>query len=157
MNDSYLDNPKFNTPYETPAWRQFVLCQEVGHPFGLDHQDVTFDNANLGSCMDYTNDPDGGPGGASETDPSNEHPNQHDYDQLATIYGHTDGKNTFTRATRFAAPKASADNGDDDDLGAPADKKDGKGRVILFVKELGGGAKKFTWVKWSDWHPSNAN
>lgn len=149
MNDSYLDNPGFITPYETPAWRQFVICQEVGHPFGLDHQDVVFDNANLGSCMDYTSDPDGSVKGQL----SNLHPNQHDYDQLATIYGHTDGKNTFTRATRFGAPKASAD---DDDKGEPTGKKDGKGRDILFVKQLGAGEKKFTWVKWADWNPSDA-
>jgi hypothetical protein len=53
MNDSY-----FNTAtYNTPSWRQFVMCQEVGHTFGLDHQDENFDNLNLGTCMDYTNDP----------------------------------------------------------------------------------------------------
>ena len=59
--------------YNTPAYRRFVTCQELGHDFGLDHQDEVFDNPNLGSCMDYTNDPDGGAGGASATDPSNEH------------------------------------------------------------------------------------
>jgi hypothetical protein len=150
MNDSYMDNPKFITPYETPAWRQFVMCQEIGHPFGLDHQDVTFDNANLGSCMDYTDDPDG----TTKDQLSNLHPNSHDYDQLATIYTHLDSNNTFTRATRFAAPKASAD--DDEDLGTPTEKRDGKGRVILFEKDLGGGKKKFTWVKWSDWNPSDS-
>jgi hypothetical protein len=32
-----------------------------------------------------------GAGGASSSDPSNEHPNQHDYDQLAAIYAHLDG------------------------------------------------------------------
>jgi hypothetical protein len=36
--------------------------------------------------MDYTRDP-GGP-------PSNEHPNRHDYDQLRTIYAHTDPRTT---------------------------------------------------------------
>jgi hypothetical protein len=36
--------------------------------------------------MDYTNDPDGGPGGASNNDPDNEHPNNHDYTQLMSIY-----------------------------------------------------------------------
>ena len=85
LNDTY-----FNTStYNTPAWRRLVFCQEVGHDYGLAHQDETFDNPNLGSCMDYTNDPDGGAGGASSTDPSNEYPNQHDYDQLAAIYGHS--------------------------------------------------------------------
>ncbi len=33
------------------------MCQEIGHDFGLDHQDENFNNPNLGTCMDYTNDP----------------------------------------------------------------------------------------------------
>lgn len=37
--------------------RCLVTCQEVGHTFGLDHRDENFDNGNLGTCMDYTNDP----------------------------------------------------------------------------------------------------
>ena len=67
LNDTY-----FNTStYNTEAWRNLVSCQEVGHTFGLDHQDENFNNPNLGTCMDYTNDPS-----------SNQHPNQHDYDHL---------------------------------------------------------------------------
>jgi hypothetical protein len=58
------------------------MCQEIAHDFGLDHQDEAFSNPNLGSCMDYTNDPDG--------PPSNEHPNAHDFEQLAAIYAHSD-------------------------------------------------------------------
>lgn len=91
LNDTYFDTPTYNTP----AWRRMVTCQEIGHDFGLAHQDEAFDNANLGSCMDYTNDPDGGAGGASSNDPSNEHPNQHDYDQIATIYQHLDSTTTI--------------------------------------------------------------
>lgn len=79
MNDSY-----FNTPtYNTSAWRQLVMCQEIAHGFGLGHQDEDFDNANLGTCMDYTNDPS-----------SNQHPNKHDYDQLESIYSHLDSVTT---------------------------------------------------------------
>src|SRR3990170_3861695 len=82
LNDTY-----FNTvTYNTPAWRRLVMCQEIGHDFGLDHQDENFSNQNLGTCMDYTNDPDGG--GAYGQ--SNERPNGHDYDQLITIYRHVD-------------------------------------------------------------------
>ncbi len=87
MNDTY-----FNTaPYNTPAYRNLVMCQEVGHTFGLDHQDENQTNPNLGTCMDYTRDPDG--------PPSNEHPNQHDYDQLAAIYAHTDSSTTVGSST----------------------------------------------------------
>lgn len=95
VNDTY-----FNTPtYNTTAWRNLVMCQEVGHTLGLDHQDENFNNANLGTCMDYTNDPDGGAGGASSNDPSNEHPNAHDYAQLVTIYSHTDSITTVGSIT----------------------------------------------------------
>jgi hypothetical protein len=62
------------------------MCQEVGHTLALDHQDVNQTNRNLGTCMDYTRDPDGLQ--------SNEHPNSHDYGQLTTIYGHTDSFST---------------------------------------------------------------
>lgn len=48
LNDTY-----FNTStYNKPEWRQMVTCQEVGHTFGLDHQDTNFSNTNLGTCMD---------------------------------------------------------------------------------------------------------
>lgn len=88
MNDTYFNTPKYNTS----AWRQMVMCQEVGHTFSLDHQDETFDNPNLGTCMDYTNNPS-----------TNQHPNQHDYDELATIYSHLDA--TTTVGTTSAASK----------------------------------------------------
>jgi hypothetical protein len=79
VNDTY-----FNTStYNTTAWRNLVMCQEVGHTFGLDHQDENFNNANLGTCMDYTNDPS-----------TNQHPNKHDYDELVIIYSHLDDHTT---------------------------------------------------------------
>jgi hypothetical protein len=88
MNDTY-----FNTAtYNTPAWRRLVMCQEIAHDFGLAHQDEGFGNPNLGSCMDYTSNPAG--------PPSNEHPNQHDYDQLMSIYGgHNDTTTTVAAAS----------------------------------------------------------
>ena len=77
MNDSYYVP---GGSYDTPAWRALVLCQEVGHDFGLDHQDEDFNNANLNTCMDYTNDPE-----------SNQHPNSHDMAELDSIYAHVGG------------------------------------------------------------------
>jgi hypothetical protein len=83
LNDTYFNQ----APYNTAAYRQFVTCQEIGHTFGLDHQDENQTNTNLGSCMDYTRDPDG-----SQNDQlSNERPNSHDYEELAIIYSHNDG------------------------------------------------------------------
>lgn len=80
MNDTYLGSAD-------AAKRLGVMCQEVGHDFGLGHQDEDFNNPNLGTCMDYTNDWS-----------TNQHPNQHDYDQLALIYGHSDSTSTTGKA-----------------------------------------------------------
>lgn len=77
LNDSYFNM----TSYNTAPWKNLVMCQELAHTFGLDHQDEEFANANLGTCMDYTNNPLG--------PPSNERPNTHDYEELEAIYAHT--------------------------------------------------------------------
>ena len=78
INDTYFITPKYNFP----PFKSLVMCQEVGHTFGLAHQDEIQTNTNLGSCMDYSNNPAG--------PPSNERPNQHDYDELNLIYLHLD-------------------------------------------------------------------
>ena len=137
MNDTYFNKALYNTP----AWRRLVMCQEIAHDFGLGHQDETFDNTNLGSCMDYTNDPDG----TIKNQLSNEHPNQHDFDQLATIYTHLDSITTIGR-TIFS-------NGNHNDAADAAEwgksiRKDGKGRTSLYERDLGKGDKVFTFVLW---------
>ena len=73
VNDSYFTSP----PYSTGDWSRSVMCQEIGHTFGLDHQDENFNNESLLTCMDYQNPPY----------PS---PNFHDYAQLELIYQHLD-------------------------------------------------------------------
>lgn len=147
MNDTYFTT----TTYNTPAWRRLVMCQEVAHGFGLAHQDETFNNANLGSCMDYTNDPDGGAGGASAVDPSNEHPNAHDFAQLETIYGHLDSGTTVAQSTlpqEFGKLQAALKGGaDHEEFGAPIGY-DGHGRANEFRKDVGGGESVITHVFW---------
>ena len=78
LNDTYFSQ----SPYNAPAWKQSVTCQELGHNVGLDHQDEDFNNTSLFSCMDYQN-------------PPYEYPNSHDYEQLATIYGHLDSYDSY--------------------------------------------------------------
>ena len=47
MNDTYLkdaSNPE----------KQFAMCHEIGHGVGLPHRNENANNADLGSCLDYT-------------------------------------------------------------------------------------------------------
>jgi hypothetical protein len=152
LNDSYFSSGSYNTP----AWRALVACQEIGHDFGLGHQDEVFGNYNLGTCMDYTNAPAGGTVGGFNYGPSNEHPNQHDTDELNIIYGHTDTYTTTLAATNFgvrqvghAVPQALPDPGNTAaEWGTPV-HRDGKGRADLFVRPLPTGGKMLTHVFWA--------
>ena len=71
-------------PYNTTPWKRLVICQEIGHNFGLGHVNVVFGNRNVGSCMDYTNDPDGG----GAYGPSNMRPYAHDYALINSKHNH---------------------------------------------------------------------
>ncbi len=76
LNDTYFSSPS----YADEVWKQLVACQEIGHDYGLTHQNEDFSTDLTNSCMEYTSLPAG-----------NDHPDQHDYDQLNVIYGsHTD-------------------------------------------------------------------
>ena len=146
LNDSYFNLAQYNTP----AWRQFVTCQEIGHDFGLAHQDENFTNPNLGSCMDYTNNPT-----------SNQHPNAHDYGQLESIYAHLDSTNTATSSaapTNFGlrevgrpAAQPSGDPGVGDTMAewGHAIHHDAKGRPDIFVRQLPDGRKMISHVLWA--------
>jgi len=135
LNDTY-----FNTAtYNKPAWRRLVMCQEIAHDFGLDHQDENFNNANLGSCMDYTSNPVG--------PPSNEHPNSHDFQQIITIYNHLDSFTTVGAAT--AGPGASADVDHPSQWGRLV-RSNRNGRVQVYERDFGRGHKVITHVFWAD-------
>ena len=126
------------------------MCQEVGHTFGLDHQDETFDNANLRTCMDYTNDPS-----------TNQYPNQHDYDQLAAIYAHPDSTTTVGQTVQSGPgkgklPPALTDTDSDEpvQLGTAQWGKlirsTKNGRTELYELDLGNGHKVLTHVIWAE-------
>ena len=137
LNDTYYNTATYNTP----AWRQLVICQEIGHDFGLDHQDEEFGNANMNTCMDYTSNPE-----------SNEHPNNHDYYQLEQIYAHLDSTTTVGSSTLPAAmPPAMGQ--------LPLDERTQWGQLVkqsanarreVYELDFGGGNKVVTHVFWAD-------
>ena len=150
VNDTYFNQAGYNTP----AWRQLVMCQEVGHVLGLAHQDEDFNNANLNTCMDYTSSPE-----------SNQHPNAHDLAELGLIYGHTDTFDSWAPKPVDGGGGSGGGKGKGNGGGkgmkgeAPglvisewgkAVSTDGKGRPDLFEVNLGNGNKVFTHVFWAD-------
>lgn len=139
LNDTYFSTSTYNTP----AWRRLVMCQEIAHDFGLDHQDENFGNPNLGSCMDYTNSPAG--------PPSNEHPNQHDFDQIEATYSHLDATTTVGSTLPSAMPPAMGQI----DFVAPAQwgrlvRSSGRGRAEVYELDFGRNNKVVTLVYWAD-------
>lgn len=134
LNDTYFNQAQYNTP----AWRRMVACQEIGHTFGLDHQDTNFNNTNLGSCMDYTNSP----GGGGTYGPANTSPNTHDYNELVTIYSHADSSTTIGAPTPVAV--AARTDGDDE---LPAEVV--ANRYKSFVEDLGNGEQRVSYVFWA--------
>lgn len=75
MNDSY------SSYFAVQDERDHVMCQEVGHLFGLGH--TSEDGSSQNTCMDYS------------TSPNSTRPNAHDYSQLDSIYAHLDSYNTY--------------------------------------------------------------
>jgi hypothetical protein len=132
LNDTYFNSPTYNSP----AWRNLVMCQEVGHTLGLDHQDEIFSNPNLGTCMDYTSDP-----------AANQHPNQHDYDQLAALYSHLDGTTTVRAGS--SPPGAQGGFETPGEWGRRVAGSEDPHSVAVYERELGNGQRLITFVIWA--------
>ena len=132
LNDTYFNTARYNTP----AWRNLVMCQEVGHTLGLDHQDEGYTPPNLNTCMDYTNDPT-----------SNQHPDAHDYAMLESIYSHFDATTTVSQTAKPGSVAAEVHGQDE---WGQAVRYAPNGRPVLFVRILSGNIKHFTWVTWAE-------
>ena len=157
LNDWYLAYPG---EYDSPEWREYVICQEVGHTFGLGHQDEIFDNENLGTCMDYTDDTDG-----TDNDKDNRSPNDHDREMLDEIYAHlTPTDSTEPEETTEEGGKgkgggrgkpAKAGDAGAIDLNDPSQwgqaiRQDARGQNIVFERNLANGQVLITHVLWAN-------
>lgn len=149
LNDYYFNQAQYNTT----AWRNLVSCQEVGHTFGLDHQDTNFNNANLGTCMDYTSSPG-----------TNQHPNQGDYDELLCIYDPASAGKTLTTSTHSCTGTGHLDSSTTVGAALPSSRaadaaavsawgrevaRSNDGRTSVFVNDFGGGNQLVTFVIWA--------
>jgi hypothetical protein len=130
LNDTYYAMAQYNTP----AWRATVTCQEIGHDYGLGHQDENFNDDRTTSCMEYTNNPAG-----------NEHPDQHDYDELLTIYNHVDSAATATAMKAQPSQQGLGNSMADWGRVIGTDKQ---GHWNKFERDLGNGVKVITHVTW---------
>src|SRR3989344_4259904 len=93
VNDTYFNTPTYNNPNE----RLHVICQEIGHALGLDHQSTNGSSQN--TCMDYFSNTGANAGSTLST-----HPNAHDYEELGIIYAHLDSSNTAFSSTSGGKP-----------------------------------------------------
>lgn len=98
MNDTYFNKSTYNNPNE----KQHVVCQEVAHTFGLNHQSTN--GSSLNTCMDYFSNTGANAGSTVST-----RPNYHDFEELSIIYAHVDSTSTVLRS-------AGATSGSDVDI-----------------------------------------
>jgi hypothetical protein len=137
MNDSYFSSSTYNNPNE----KQHVVCQEVAHTFGLDHQST--DGSSLNTCMDYFSNTGTNVGSTLSTTP-----NYHDFEELASIYSHLDGTSTVSPAAP-ASSKADVDVTDDPNSWGILVSQSNNGRSSTYERYNSDGSKTVTHVFWT--------
>lgn len=113
---------KMNTSYFMyESEKRHVMCQEVGHTFGLGHTSTNGSSQN--TCMDYYSN-------TSNSDMTSTRPNSHDYSMLASIYAHSGATTPATLAMLPPAFGYLDFSGPVETLGEEIFRtEDGRGRV----------------------------
>jgi len=133
MNDSYFNQALYNNVNE----KRHVMCQEVGHTFGLGH--TSEDGTSQNTCMDYFSNTGANAGSTVST-----HPNAHDYALLESIYAHLDTTSTV-QATTSSHPSVGNDRASwGTEVHHSADFSQS-----VFLRDFGGGNTAITHVTWS--------
>ena len=133
-NDYYFGSSSYQ--YNNTAEMQHVICQEIGHTFGLAHQSE--DGSSQNSCMDYYHN-------TSASDTTSTHPNQHDYAQLETIYAHLDSSTTVGS---MPSAMANGDFGTRGEWGRLVSQSK-NGHSSVYERDFGNGFKVVTLVIWA--------
>jgi hypothetical protein len=136
MNDTYFNTPTYNNTNE----REHVMCQEVAHTFGLDHQST--DGSSLNTCMDYFSNTGSNAGSTASTTP-----NKHDFDELNIIYAHLDSSTTV--AARTAPPASRSEVTDDPSTWGNLARQSQNGRSSTYEAFNSDGSKTVTHVYWT--------
>lgn len=136
MNDTYFDTATYNNPNE----REHVVCQEIAHTFGLDHQST--DGSSQNSCMDYFSNTGANAGSTLSTKP-----NAHDFEELNIIYAHLDSTTTVAAKTNPAASASDVSN--DPNSWGQLISQSRNGRSSTYERIENDGSKTVTHVYWT--------
>ncbi len=142
MNDTYFNTSTYNNVNE----REHVMCQEVAHTFGLDHQST--DGSSQNSCMDYFSNTGANAGSTLSTKP-----NAHDFSELNTIYAHLDSSTTVAASVGplAAAAEAGSDIDISDDMASWGGLRSqtASGRSSVYERFNQNGSVTLTHVYWT--------
>ena len=137
MNDTYFNTAQYNNPNE----REHVMCQEIAHTFGLDHQST--DGSSQNSCMDYFSNT-----GANATSTLSTKPNAHDFAELNIIYGHLDSTTTVAARAPMGAPSSALS--DDPNSWGVLVRQSANGRSSNYQRFERDGSQTVTHVFWTN-------
>ena len=127
-----------------------MICQEVGHTFGLDHQSESGESLN--TCMDYYHN-------TSSSDTLSTHPNQGDYDELLCVYDPTYAHKVLTSSGHKCRGTGHLDSSNSAGAGTAGSSFPGAGPSFApgaqiatskYVHQRPDGTLVVTWITWAN-------
>lgn len=137
MNDTYFNQAFYNNRNE----KRHVMCQEVAHTFGLDHQSTN--GQSLDTCMDYFSNT-----GDNADSKLSTKPNAHDFEQLRSIYAHLDAAGFV--ASGQSVDSAALDITNDSASWGQLVRQSADGRSSVYERLNIDGSKTITHVYWTE-------